>query len=239
MDFFRGLIEQILLDLASAQHKSNQFSAKLVPLYENPEEHNQPEALGFFPVPNAAISSTSFTLRFSIEELAELMTAEIPPTAAIQAAAQAIVQLLTDWYEKNATGERPSVRESATLEQAVANFLRVEWMDFESTNTNTDQINQICDKLYSFLASLSEHDNILSSEEIHQVLEQHLNTTVTHLSSHSVGQLSAVFEAKKIESLASEQLCSITVNCDMRNYEVGFIDKESKRPNSTRLLRRN
>ena len=231
MDFFRGLIERILRDMTLAQHEANLLSASLVPLYRDPEAHDLPPGLSFFPIPNAAISSVAFTLKFGVEEVAELVATETPP--AIQDAARAMIQALRDRFGQEATATPPSTREWAILAQAIANFLLVEWMQSEATEVDTEWVSKICRKLHSFLTSLPEPAIELSPAEINDVVGEYLVAAIANPPSRSSRHLAAMLKSQQLQHLAPETLCSIAVRCNLRNFEHASVEND---PTATRLI---
>ena len=220
MDFFRSIITQILEDMTRAQHQSNLLSAKLAPQYMYPEEHDKPPALGFFPVPNSAISTVGFTLRFGIEEIASLLAVEIPK--ALQDATQAIVELIRIKAAEDTTLLPFTDRELAILEQAIGRFLLVEWMQSDTSEVGEELVNEICNKLQSLLESIPEANVELSQEEIADTVSLHLTNAFSIEPTQTRKQLAAMLKSSQLELLNSENLCSITVNCEMRNFELAF-----------------
>jgi hypothetical protein len=243
MDFFRGLIEQILKDITLAQHQSNLLSASLVPGYRDPEQHHLPPDLNFFPVPNSIISSIAITLKFGIEELSDLMADE--PRGALSNAARAIIETLMSRQESEAVelSDTPNLlnnpdasneRSLIILELAIVNFLLVEWMQCGTADTATEWVEKICSRLQSLLASLPEPAIELSALEISAIASQHLLDAFT--TPPSSKQLAAILKSQQLNALNPETYSSITINCDMRNFELGF--REDK-PKDTRLVLHN
>lgn len=230
MDFFQGLVERILIDLTRAQHQANRFSATLAPIYEDPEKHEQPPALSYFPVPNAHVASFAFTLAFGIEELTELLHKDAP--ALVAEAGKSLCRWLRQQFDEGA--EKPGDSKLQEIEDEAKRLLAV-WVlksRIESTADVPPRLKAICASLSEWLEPILSELSVQGPDTA--TIENLVGAPLTSLLSlqdfaaeATAAPLSrAALDTAKLNEHDVASLCSITVNADLRDFRLGFSDGE-------------
>ncbi len=220
-DVFEKLFETILIDITKAQNKSNIYSAKLGEQYADPAKYKLPVNLRFCPLPAPVINSFNLNIKFALEalenyldntlknETGKLVAAMIEkitqPEKQIKDKDKVIADIVFDIkqsiYKVITDDEKGSITNETLLV-----FFRNSFHEILSTDFYIDIINEIFSQ---------QKANINSC--INKILNR-----ISGLKDKRFGNVSPVYDFETLNEVDAAIICTITLNVDMRNYQVGF-----------------
>lgn len=234
MDFFQDILESILLDMARAQDRSNRFSARLAACYEHPDEHHKPPALSFFPVPNAAIDTFSFTLRFGIEEIPEFFGSglAVPIASAVRALGEHLAGGAPPIAAADGSAEdtRPDP-ERVQIENEVSQLMYRKCLS-TSMDTCLDLENravEIGTAVHGLIVEWLGKGSAPALKLVINVIRGPVLLALSNLQCQTrPGTHYRAMFAANPPAIEIEQRCSITVNVGMRAFQLGLTDDSEK-----------
>ena len=222
-DFLENMLASFLIDIANAQNASNINSAELAVIYSDPALP-LPACLKYFPIPVPVIKSFEFTVQFAFEGFNSYMD-----NILFEELKQAIEPIIQGLGQQDVTGNSSESITHEIFEEAKAELNRLV--------LNVTQKNEVIQQFCVFLKKLradaikKRHPAInaesqLELKNIRKSLEQALtdfNQPLADLKT-AFKNIKMVYDLNKLNNLNGDVLCSLKVNVEMQNLQLGFDD---------------
>ncbi len=264
-DFLETLLTSFLQDITSAQDASNMYSACLAMEYSDPAKDDdeckckckdgdkckckdddgckckvdkRPDCIKYFPVPVPVIRSFEFTFQFAFQAFANYVDntlfADLKDT---------IGQFLTDNNQLSKPGDTESITHlifEDVKAELITLLLKVKQKN-EAIHKFAGYLqNKIADALKKHYQSLKTESPV-NLKNIRTSLEDVLvdfNKPLTDWAK-AFKNVKMVYDLNKLNSLNGDILCSLKVNVEMQNLQVGFDEtiKSGDGENAKRRIR--
>lgn len=221
---FEDVIQQILIDLAEAQHASNIKSAELAQIYKS----NTIPFLEFFNVPNSSIKSFNLNLKFGLEDFVALFSDKLQGylnDLIHESWNDLLFQLSNDqMISDDEFMEMKNINPLISFDVINDSLNKVQWpvvirqaiIDGFSGALK----HQSSDKFQTIIDSITQQ----LDERIPLLLQQII--PANHLYGSDV---SAVFDLNRLNNLGDNVICQINVNVDMDYLKWGFFTKTNEK----------
>ncbi len=236
-----NLVEYILLELLEAQNVANKESAKLADNYLNKEDREDGVPnLEYFPIPNPAIKSFDFALKFGLKDIGILLSGD--------ALDQLNEKLRPHWkhflsllLSENLISEKKEIKLLDKFPEIKQETFQQGLEKLPKKNISLVEFikRRIIIKFVSSLKKIKQPKKItrIASE---LEIEEDIQETLIHLDNYTnknVSNLKAVFDINRLSNVDKDIICDININVEMRSFDAAFyLDEKGDKSKDKKFL---
>jgi hypothetical protein len=216
-DYLEEFVALLLIDLSSAQHRANEFSAKLAEKYSAPPAAKEPNLLSTFPVPNSHVKACE--IQFTVGLNGNLLESQPGLAAALL---ETVALALAGGFGKTDSGPaRPGASPAAA-----ARILEQVQAALGPGDATEERVVEAARQILAELAQLAKDGG---SEELGELRADVIEAIIRQRLLDGDGRRGLPIRLKGLEPGAAGAGISatLTLHLDMRDYEVGFSEPEA------------